>query len=70
MGCSIYFKGKTGEHIQDGKPSGLILNHAYSLRNIFELNSKEKKGEKIRLVVLRNPWGHKEWEGAWSAKSK
>ena len=29
----------------------------------IENTSKEKKGEKIRLVLLRNPWGKKEWEG-------
>lgn len=45
----------------DGKPSGLLLNHAYSLLGVFEIDSKEKKGEKIRLVLLRNPWGKKEW---------
>lgn len=54
----------------DGKPCGLLLNHAYSLLGVFEIDSKEKKGEKIRLVLLRNPWGKKEWEGSWSNNSK
>ena len=70
MGCSIYYKSKHGEHMIDGKPSGLLLNHAYSLLGVFEIDSKEKTGEKIRLVLLRNPWGKKEWEGAWSTNSK
>lgn len=70
MGCSIYYKSKHGEHIIDGKPSGLLLNHAYSLLGVFEIDSKEKKGEKIRLVLLRNPWGKKEWEGTWCHNSK
>ena len=51
MGCSIYYKSKHGEHMIDGKPSGLLLNHAYSLLGVFEIDSKEKKGEKITSKV-------------------
>ena len=35
MGCSIKGNGKEGPHIVDGQPTGLILNHAYSLTDII-----------------------------------
>jgi hypothetical protein len=70
MGCSIKGNGKEGAQINDdGKPTGLILNHAYSLLMIFEMENDKKPDEPIRLIVLRNPWGHGEWEGAWSGDS-
>ena len=53
----------------EGKPSGLILNHAYGLNDIMEFEDPVKKGEKLRLLRLRNPWGNKEWLGPWSDHS-
>ena len=59
MGCSIKGNGKGGELILDGHPTGLMLNHAYSLMYVWEIKGGKnmKKDEKQRLVVLRNPWG-------------
>jgi len=37
MGCSIKGNGKEGGQVVDGKPTGLILNHAYGLQDIMEL---------------------------------
>jgi hypothetical protein len=37
MGCSIKGYGKEGPFIIDGHPTGLILNHAYGIRDIIEL---------------------------------
>lgn len=72
MGCSIQGDGKEGEVILDGKPCGLIYNHAYGLNDIIEFKDPFDKGGKsiIKLLRIRNPWGNKEWNGAWSAKSK
>lgn len=54
----------------DGKNSGLILNHAYSLNDVMDFPDPFNKGGKdIRLLRLRNPWGKSEWLGAWSDKS-
>jgi hypothetical protein len=56
----------------EGKPCGLILNHAYSLNDIIEFNDRyDESGEStIRLLRLRNPWGKSEWKNAWADKSE
>nr|XP_009931395.1 PREDICTED: calpain-3 isoform X2 [Opisthocomus hoazin] len=46
---------------------GLVKGHAYSVTAVEETTLK---GEKIRLVRLRNPWGQVEWNGPWSDKSE
>lgn len=47
-------------------PSGLYSGHAYSIINLVRLKFK---GVLTRLIQLRNPWGKKEWNGAWSDNS-
>jgi len=46
---------------------GLVDSHAYSLIAALEVDlgllSKEK------LILLRNPWGFREWSGDWSDTS-
>jgi len=70
MGCSIKGYGKNGPQMIEGKPSGLIMNHAYGLNDIMEFDDPKNKGEKLRLLRLRNPWGNSEWTGAWSDDSQ
>jgi hypothetical protein len=70
MGCSVKGNGKSGELIMDGHPTGLMLNHAYSLMFVWEIRAGVQKNDVQRVVVLRNPWGHGEWKGAWSDGSK
>ncbi|KZF22520.1 cysteine proteinase, partial [Xylona heveae TC161] len=38
---------------------GIVATHAYSI-----MQAREVKGH--RLLLLRNPWGETEWNGAWS----
>lgn len=45
-------------HGSDGR-QGIQDGHAYSI-----LRAAEFKGE--RLLLVKNPWGHGEWKGAWS----
>ena len=40
MGCSIKGNGKEGQLILDGTPTGLIMNHAYSINGVFEMKDK------------------------------
>jgi len=66
LGCSIKGNGKEGQLILDGAPTGLILNHAYGINDIFEITIR---GDAFKLLRLRNPWGNSEWLGAWSGES-
>ena len=70
MGCSIKGNGKEGPLIIEGVPTGLIMNHAYGLNNILELEDPYDKQVPIRLLQLRNPWGKSEWVGDWGAGSE
>jgi len=47
--------------------AGLVDNHAYSLIGAKKITTES--GKPIRLCLLRNPWGKKEWTGAWSDNS-
>ncbi|PVF93390.1 cysteine proteinase [Serendipita vermifera] len=42
---------------------GLYTGHAYSILRAAEYNGK-------KFVIIRNPWGKGEWEGAWADGSK
>lgn len=45
-----------------------MSGHAYSLIDVFELPDKTCKNyhKSHRLLLLRNPWGRKEWLLKWS----
>jgi len=61
FGCSVGLLGP-GPGLAWDK-NGLVVNHAYSIMKAVEIEGK-------RLVLVRNPWGRKEWEGPWSEASK
>jgi hypothetical protein len=45
---------------------GLIPSHGFTILSVKE---GRVSGELIKLLHVRNPYGFKEWEGAWSDKS-
>ncbi|KAL1623566.1 hypothetical protein SLS56_008270 [Neofusicoccum ribis] len=69
------FSAWTGPSGSDvGSRIGLAYGHAYSVLKAVEV--EDESGGKVKLVRIRNPWGHKdstgegEWNGAWSDGSK
>ena len=66
MGCSITGEGVEHEVVMDGDKTGLLAGHAYSILDVILLPPCEIDEEERRLVRIRNPWGSKEWNGAWS----
>lgn len=69
MGCSIQSNPGSGQKVEADAGQGLNMGHAYSLLDVREVLLPDK-GEKKKLVRLRNPWGHGEWTGPWSDDSK
>ncbi|CAH1794235.1 unnamed protein product [Owenia fusiformis] len=59
---------ETPEEKASGKSNrlGLVSSHLYSLTGCVQVDAH---GRPTTLVRLRNPWGHKEWNGPWSDKS-
>ncbi len=55
-------------YTENGGPdskAGLVPGHAYSLIQV-----KEKEDDGTRLLMVRNPWGTFEWDGAWADESE
>lgn len=46
---------------------GLIPNHAYTIIDVATVS--DIKGNTIKLLKIRNPWGTNEWTGDWSDRS-
>ena len=68
--CAI--RAKKGEELEKTE-YGLVKGHAYGVTAVKKVPIGEtglvaffKGREKVPLVRLRNPWGEKEWTGAFS----
>lgn len=62
MGSSITGDTVEGELLKDGQPTGLIVNHAYSILDTIDIGDH-------RLLKIWNPWGSEnpvEWNGEFS----
>lgn len=50
-----------------GGRSGLVDFHAYSITGAITIKLSPKKS--VNLLRIYNPWGKREWKGAWSDQS-
>ncbi|XP_065115686.1 calpain-2 catalytic subunit-like [Paramisgurnus dabryanus] len=64
LGCSI--DTTSANEIEAMNNLNLVKGHAYSVTGAEEVHYR---GRPVQLVRLRNPWGQKEWKGAWSDNS-
>ncbi|KAA0712341.1 Calpain-2 catalytic subunit [Triplophysa tibetana] len=64
LGCSIDITSAADSEAVTRQK--LVKGHAYSLTGATEVNYR---GQKEKLVRMRNPWGQVEWTGAWSDNS-
>ncbi|NXP33418.1 CAN5 protein, partial [Leiothrix lutea] len=72
---SCFISESSGHPNEAETELGLVVGHAYSVTAITKLRLGERlllsfKAEKLFMVRLRNPWGKKEWHGAWSDSSE
>lgn len=58
-GCGYVVEG---EEVEVDTGMGILQNHAYGLMRAVECQGH-------RLLQMRNPWGEREWKGAWSDNS-
>ncbi|XP_066451275.1 calpain-8-like [Eleutherodactylus coqui] len=57
---------KTG-YVESVNELNIVSGHAYSITRVAEVIYGENS---VQLIRVRNPWGYKEWSGAWSDNSK
>ncbi|KAL1917767.1 uncharacterized protein VTP21DRAFT_3601 [Calcarisporiella thermophila] len=59
--------------IDETLPNGLIIGHSYSITDLRHIGTPwyaPWKKRDICLVRLHNPWGMREWNGAWADNSE
>ncbi|XP_035492550.1 calpain-1 catalytic subunit isoform X2 [Scophthalmus maximus] len=64
LGCSIDITSAFDMEAVTFKK--LVKGHAYSVTGLRQV---EYRGQRERLIRIRNPWGQVEWTGAWSDSS-
>ncbi|XP_028262763.1 calpain-1 catalytic subunit-like isoform X2 [Parambassis ranga] len=64
LGCSIDISSAFDMEAVTFKK--LVKGHAYSVTGLRQV---EHRGQKEKLIRIRNPWGQVEWTGAWSDSS-
>lgn len=75
MCCAIQTSG--AEEIEKRTDLGLVKGHAYGITAVTKVDLNDakffakifKEKKHLYLVRLQNPWGRKEWTGAFSDKS-
>lgn len=68
---SASIRTKDAAEVEKRTENGLVLGHAYGVTAIKKITLGEGflslfNRHYLYLIRLRNPWGQKEWKGAWS----
>jgi hypothetical protein len=71
ISCSIALS--EGDAPEKQLDCGLIKGHAYAITDIRKMSLSSglmsilgRRSGNLMMLKLRNPWGKKEWNGAWS----
>ncbi|XP_063169492.1 calpain-6 [Candoia aspera] len=72
---SCYIMPSSSHDFEVQTDKGLVKGHSYSVTSILRMSLGQKhlcsvKSDKLFMIRLRNPWGNKEWKGAWSDESE
>lgn len=73
ISCSI--KATSAADMESRLACGLVKGHAYAVTDVRKVRLGQGllaffKSEKLDMIRMRNPWGEKEWNGAWSDSSE
>ncbi|XP_050079765.1 calpain-8-like [Anopheles maculipalpis] len=71
---SLLTAGINDDQDEQLKSVNLVPKHEYSVTKVVRLNAKQHMlgnefSEDVRLICVRNPWGEREWSGAWGDHS-
>ncbi|XP_075448777.1 calpain-5 [Ascaphus truei] len=73
ISCSI--KANSAADMEARLACGLVKGHAYAVTDVRKVRLGHGllaffKSEKLDMIRMRNPWGEREWNGAWSDSSE
>uniref|UniRef100_A0A8C1TTL0 Calpain 5a n=1 Tax=Cyprinus carpio TaxID=7962 RepID=A0A8C1TTL0_CYPCA len=73
ISCSI--RATNQADIEARLDCGLVKGHAYAVTDVRKVRLGTGllaffKSEKLSMIRMRNPWGEREWNGAWSDSSE
>uniref|UniRef100_F6WTS6 Calpain 6 n=1 Tax=Xenopus tropicalis TaxID=8364 RepID=F6WTS6_XENTR len=72
---SCYIKPVSSNDMEAVTSYGLVKGHAYSVTAIKKMPVGQRilcfgNSNKLFMIRMRNPWGKREWKGAWSDESE
>ncbi|XP_064159475.1 calpain-5a [Anguilla rostrata] len=73
ISCSI--RATSSADMEARLACGLVKGHAYAVTDVRRVRLGSGllaffKSEKLTMIRMRNPWGEREWNGAWSDSSE